>query len=192
MSATTASNATTAAATAAAATAASALKQQITKQPASALSTPQRSSECEGDACSLKPRKTAAVASAASNSTISTTQRTNTNATSACSVYSPICQQVASASFGAMITSLCMTPLDVIRTRLQVQHKSSFSQAVSANTVASSRNYYYTGTLDAIAKISKTEGVRGLWRGLTPSLAMQIPASGLYVVSVLSFKLFLC
>jgi hypothetical protein len=78
-------------------------------------------------------------------------------------------QNIVSASAGAMITSLTMTPLDVIRTRMQIQQKGI-------------GNFYYNGMYDATIKIIKNEGgVSALWRGLTPSLIMQIPSAGMYV-----------
>lgn len=77
----------------------------------------------------------------------------------------PVLQQVISASTGAMITSLSMTPLDVVRTRMQVQNKSTST-------------FYYANTMDAIRKIARAEGVTTLWRGLTPSLVMQVPSAG--------------
>lgn len=81
----------------------------------------------------------------------------------------PVLQQVISASTGAMITSLSMTPLDVVRTRMQVQNKQTST-------------YYYANTYDAITKIARTEGTSALWRGLTPALVMQVPSAGVYVV----------
>lgn len=40
-----------------------------------------------------------------------------------------------------------------------------------------------SGTLDALMKISRNEGVRALWSGLPPTLAMAIPSTVLYFTS---------
>lgn len=140
-----------------------------------------------------------------------------------------------------------MTPLDVIKTRLQTQHKtllsdkcfvycnglmdhlcpcypatnggtaaganlssttasvaSTFHSALPSHTVggptirppASSSGsngggisargtaaaQHYTGTLDALHKISRNEGIRTLWSGLGPTLVLAIPATVIYFV----------
>ncbi|KAG5677604.1 hypothetical protein PVAND_007348 [Polypedilum vanderplanki] len=103
-------------------------------------------------------------------------------------------QQICSSVTGALITSLFMTPLDVIKTRLQVQQK----------LLLSNKCYLYcnglmdhlcpcgpvnlpvqkfNGTADAFVKIIKTEGVPSLWSGLSPTLVLAIPTTVLYFVS---------
>jgi hypothetical protein len=57
--------------------------------------------------------------------------------------------KIASASIGSLLVSLTTTPLDVLKTRLQSGH---------VNT--------------SIRNIIKHEGIKALWRGLTPSLLM--------------------
>ncbi|KAJ4713191.1 putative Mitochondrial carrier protein [Melia azedarach] len=66
--------------------------------------------------------------------------------------------------FSAYLT----TPLDVIKTRMQVQ----------GSTVR------YNGWLDAIHKIWKTEGVKGMFRGSIPRITWYIPASALTFMAV--------
>ncbi|KAE8730888.1 mitochondrial substrate carrier family protein E-like isoform X2 [Hibiscus syriacus] len=66
--------------------------------------------------------------------------------------------------FSAYLT----TPLDVIKTRLQVQGSSSS----------------YNGWLDAMSKIWKTEGPKGMFRGSVPRITWYIPASALTFMAV--------
>ncbi|EOY22067.1 hypothetical protein SCA6_004082 [Theobroma cacao] len=66
--------------------------------------------------------------------------------------------------FSAYLT----TPLDVIKTRLQVQGSSAS----------------YNGWLDAMGKIWKTEGVKGMFRGSIPRITWYIPASALTFMAV--------
>ncbi|GLT26887.1 hypothetical protein SLA2020_019270 [Shorea laevis] len=60
------------------------------------------------------------------------------------------------------------TPLDVIKTRLQVQGSST----------------RYTGWSDAIYRIWKNEGVTGMFRGSIPRITWYIPASALTFMAV--------
>uniref|UniRef100_A0A8C1DEA3 Mitochondrial glutathione transporter SLC25A40 n=1 Tax=Cyprinus carpio carpio TaxID=630221 RepID=A0A8C1DEA3_CYPCA len=107
----------------------------------------------------------------------------------------PVQQMTASCS-GAVITSLFVTPLDVVKIRLQAQN-SSFPKGkcfVYCNGLmdhicvcenGSSKAWYktpgcFTGTLDAFIKIIHVEGVRSLWSGLPPTLVMAVPATVIY------------
>ncbi|XP_050226035.1 uncharacterized protein LOC126675436 isoform X2 [Mercurialis annua] len=66
--------------------------------------------------------------------------------------------------FSAYLT----TPLDVIKTRLQVQ----------GSTIR------YNGWLDAIQRIWRIEGVKGMFRGSIPRISWYIPASALTFMAV--------
>ncbi|KAL8717531.1 MAG: hypothetical protein Q9225_005238 [Loekoesia sp. 1 TL-2023] len=140
-----------------------------------------------------------------------------------------------SAVSGSLLTSLLVTPLDVVRVRLQSQPNSSplprpsssaipsFSNlppnlgvtaccrevfwvnntspvclasgpslTASVDSIASStssaaecavdetRRKTYTSTLDGLRKIARNEGLPSLWRGLSPTLVMAIPANVIY------------
>lgn len=122
-------------------------------------------------------------------------------------------QKVFSACIGALVTSVIVTPFDLIKTRLQ-------SQSVDANIMKSCcRDIFYSsihaqnigrvpcsfhsdavlnhfcvdyttdlsksrfnGTLEAMIKISRNEGITALWRGLSPTLAMALPSTIIYFV----------
>ncbi|RIA84348.1 mitochondrial carrier domain-containing protein [Glomus cerebriforme] len=74
---------------------------------------------------------------------------------------SPFGNAVA-GSLGALFALMIVYPLDIIKTRLQVQSKSS-----SKNLKV---DEYYESTTDAIIKIIKTEGISGLYAGLPAGL----------------------
>ncbi|KAF8471813.1 putative peroxisomal carrier protein [Kalaharituber pfeilii] len=64
---------------------------------------------------------------------------------------------------GAVIANTLVYPLDIVKTRLQVQVKPKLGQE-------SVFKYHYTSTLDAISKILSHEGLSGLYAGMVGSL----------------------
>lgn len=106
-------------------------------------------------------------------------------------------QQMAAASSGAMITSLFVTPLDVVKIRLQAQQKAFMNNkcflycnglmdhlcsCVNGNGNSSwvQRSTHFTGTVDAFVKIVRLEGLNSLWSGLPPTLLMAVPSTVIY------------
>ncbi|KAM4067241.1 mitochondrial carrier protein [Hirsutella rhossiliensis] len=142
-------------------------------------------------------------------------------------------QKMISAMSGSLVTSLLVTPLDVVRVRLQSQKAPissiDFSKlALTTNTLSSAksaelgvtaccrevffagnnaefclaaprigasdpsttasgdcavqevRKKTYSSTFDGLRKIARNEGVTTLWRGLSPTLVMTIPANIIY------------
>ncbi|CAK4022759.1 related to solute carrier family 25 member 39 [Lecanosticta acicola] len=134
-------------------------------------------------------------------------------------------QKMLSAVSGSILTSLLITPLDVVRVRLQsqqpspspparlpsfvqlppnlgvtaccrevfwVQNQSQFcvaapSQAavideaiISDCAAEETQRRTFNSTLDGFRKISRNEGIWTLWRGLSPTLLMAIPANVIY------------
>ncbi|VFQ74918.1 unnamed protein product [Cuscuta campestris] len=69
--------------------------------------------------------------------------------------------------------ALFTTPFDVVKTRFQTQVPGSNQ---------------YGGVLDTLTKIAKHEGLKGLYRGLTPRLIMYITQGALFFASYESFK----
>lgn len=154
-------------------------------------------------------------------------------------------QKIVAACSGALVTSLAVTPLDVVKVRMQAQASPATSTAAAAASGmlrrhtalgASVNSYVYctrffdhvepcacrtlyifdrphstqavissvggfgsapnstatslriTGTLDGIIKIGRQEGVTGLWRGLSPTLLMAIPATVVYYLGYEAIK----
>ena len=71
---------------------------------------------------------------------------------------------VSGATSGA-IAAVVVCPVDVLKTRLQVSR-------VSDST--------YMSTMESLRKIARSEGVRGLYRGLGPTVAALLPNWGVY------------
>jgi hypothetical protein len=75
---------------------------------------------------------------------------------------SPWGSAVAGAT-GAVLANAIVYPLDIVKTRLQVQVKSD-------KTDGSDGTMHYESTLDAINKIVESEGIEGLYSGMVGSL----------------------
>ncbi|XP_013382394.1 solute carrier family 25 member 40 [Lingula anatina] len=126
---------------------------------------------------------------------------------------SPLQQMIAS-SCGAMLTSLFVTPLDVVKIRLQAQERPlKAGECFIMNNglmehVCTCENgdackedvHWYkkripgpklTGTADAMIRIARHEGIPSLWSGLSPTLVMAVPATMLYftVYDQLKYKM---
>lgn len=113
--------------------------------------------------------------------------------------------QIYSSGAGALATSLFMTPLDVIKVRLQIQPKRGQKffycnglmdcLCIAKNgkrDIETWQDYYkrcwyrkplpsqYKNTLDAAFQIVKTEGLRSLWSGLAPTIIQSTISVCLY------------
>ncbi|KAE8217658.1 hypothetical protein CF319_g8301 [Tilletia indica] len=112
-------------------------------------------------------------------------------------------QKAIASLTGAIVTSVFMTPFDVIKTRLQVQGAfippplsfdahhhthllrpstvSASASATSASLPTPPRYQHLTGLLDGVSKVWRAEGATGLWRGLSPTLVMTVPSQVTYM-----------
>ncbi|XP_014775128.1 probable mitochondrial glutathione transporter SLC25A40 [Octopus bimaculoides] len=119
-------------------------------------------------------------------------------------------QQMFSSCSGALVTSITMTPLDVVKIRLQSQRQplNRGQQFIYCNGLMEhmctctngtngkplpwfSKPGHFSGTIDAFIKITRTEGLRSLWSGLPPTLVMAVPATVIYFTSYEQLKSFL-
>ncbi|KAJ1406012.1 Mitochondrial substrate/solute carrier [Sesbania bispinosa] len=83
-------------------------------------------------------------------------------------------QTLVCGGLAGSTAALFTTPFDVIKTRLQTQIPGSMNQ--------------YDSVLHALYKISKSEGLKGLYRGLTPRLIMYMSQGSLFFASYEFFK----
>ena len=105
-------------------------------------------------------------------------------------------QLMVSACSGALLTSLLTTPFDVVKVRLQTQQRAAFTakpcylmecrclDGVVMCTITPEGKHIHVpkfrGTLDAFFKIARLEGVASWWKGLSPTMAMAVPATVIY------------
>ncbi|XP_039262884.2 mitochondrial glutathione transporter SLC25A40-like [Styela clava] len=108
-------------------------------------------------------------------------------------------QQMLASCSGAVVTSLLVTPLDVVKIRLQSQTAANVNKCflycnglmdhlcVCMNGNGKEKWYrrpgQFSGTFDAMIKITRYEGISSLWSGLSPTLVMAVPATVLYFTS---------
>ncbi|RZF46190.1 hypothetical protein LSTR_LSTR011544 [Laodelphax striatellus] len=102
-------------------------------------------------------------------------------------------QQTLAACTGALFTSVIVTPLDVVKIRLQTQQKNLatnkcflFCNGLMDHIcpcIPTKSSSHFNGTMDAFVKIARNEGVLSLWSGLSPTLVLAVPATVLYFVS---------
>ncbi|CAL0313367.1 unnamed protein product [Lupinus luteus] len=83
-------------------------------------------------------------------------------------------QTLVCGGIAGSTAALFTTPFDVIKTRLQTQ-------------VPGSRNQY-DSVFHALYKINKSEGLKGLYRGLTPRLIMYMSQGSMFFASYEFFK----
>lgn len=115
-------------------------------------------------------------------------------------------QQIVASCTGAFITSIFVTPLDVVKIRLQTQQKAMLSNkcflycnglmdhlcpCLNGKSPPWMRgNGKFNGTVDAFIKIGKNEGILSLWSGLSPTLVLAVPATIAYFVSYEQLRLY--
>ncbi|NP_001086510.1 solute carrier family 25 member 40 isoform X1 [Xenopus laevis] len=105
-------------------------------------------------------------------------------------------QQMIASSVGALLTSFLVTPLDVVKIRLQAQSKpfikgkcfvycNGLMDHLCMCTNGNGKAWYkapghFRGTMDAFVQIIRSEGIKSLWSGLPPTLVMAVPATVIY------------
>uniref|UniRef100_A0A6A7FT82 Solute carrier family 25 member 40-like isoform X2 n=1 Tax=Hirondellea gigas TaxID=1518452 RepID=A0A6A7FT82_9CRUS len=110
-------------------------------------------------------------------------------------------QQMTASGTGALITSIFMTPLDVVKVRLQAQQRLQLNRrcflycnglmdhicSCQPSPAHNQRQWYsrampapITGTLDGLMKIWRYEGISSLWSGLPPTLLVAVPNTIIY------------
>ncbi len=77
-------------------------------------------------------------------------------------------QLVAGGSAGCIEVCI-MHPLDLVKTRIQIQSTSAVTAA------AASDPHHYTGIVDVFRKMYRHEGVFSFWKGILPPIMVETP-----------------
>ena len=86
-------------------------------------------------------------------------------------------QCLAGGAAGCVEVSL-MQPLDVIKTRFQLQTKALAVDTAVASRLANNPaiyNHHYTGMVDCMRKMYMTEGLLSFWKGILPPILVEMP-----------------
>ncbi|CAB3362341.1 Hypothetical predicted protein [Cloeon dipterum] len=87
------------------------------------------------------------------------------------------------ASLGTVFLAGCLggvaqlgvaCPVDLAKIKLQIQ--------TGSYSWGSKQMIHYSGPVDCLLKVFQVEGIRGLYRGITPMIFRDIPASGVYML----------
>lgn len=92
-----------------------------------------------------------------------------------------IARNAAASTLGASVVALAVTPLDVVKVRMQAH------VCPVGGVLPCEDPQHVAGMRDAARKIVRADGVRGLWRGLSATLALALPTTSLYFTMYESF-----
>lgn len=86
----------------------------------------------------------------------------------------------SSGMLAETVTCIIYVPVDVVKERMQVQRRESFTS--NNYSPIKPQLYQYRGSWDALQQIIRTEGMKGIYRGYWATLASFGPFSALYFV----------
>ncbi|KAJ8719376.1 hypothetical protein PYW08_011551 [Mythimna loreyi] len=75
--------------------------------------------------------------------------------------------QIGAGGSAGFVEVLIMQPLDLVKTRLQLQ--------ATKSTLSRSDPHYYTGVVDCMRKMYKYEGITAFWKGILPPILAETP-----------------
>ena len=68
-------------------------------------------------------------------------------------------------------TAFVLTPVELVKCRLQIQAQQSASEAAASASTA------YKGPIDVVRRTIAQDGIRGLWKGQMSCLAREVPGN---------------
>ncbi|CCC69430.1 hypothetical protein NCAS_0C04400 [Naumovozyma castellii] len=84
----------------------------------------------------------------------------------------PFIYQFISGAVAGMSETIMMYPLDVVKTRFQLQIN---KKALATSSVAVPKQPEHSSILSCLSKILKEEGFKNLYKGMSPPLLMEVP-----------------
>lgn len=87
--------------------------------------------------------------------------------------------QIGAGGSAGFIEVCIMHPMDLVKTRFQLQVKTTNSDPL-----------YYTGIQDCMTKMYKTEGLRAFWKGILPPIIVETPKRAVKFFTFEQYKQF--
>lgn len=109
-------------------------------------------------------------------------QPADQKATTASSKAMAVFRNALSSTLGAAVVATVVTPLDVVKVRLQAHVCAVGGSSPCADPL------HVDGSFDAVRKIVRQDGMRGLWRGLNVTLLLAVPTTGMYFTLYEAFR----
>lgn len=91
--------------------------------------------------------------------------------------------QIVAGGSAGFVEVCIMHPLDLVKTRLQIQNKKSIGTA--------SNQIYYNGVIDCFRKMYRHEGMLSYWKGILPPILAETPKRATKFVCFEQYKRFL-
>lgn len=79
---------------------------------------------------------------------------------------------IAAGGITAFMEVCTMHPLDMVKTRLQLQHT---PKSVAGSASVDAARYYYTGVVNCVRTVCRQEGFLSLWKGFVPPVLVETP-----------------
>lgn len=90
--------------------------------------------------------------------------------------------QIGAGGSAGFIEVCIMHPLDLVKTRLQLQATKTSTKVADPN--------YYSGIVDCMKKMYKHEGVTSFWKGILPPILAETPKRAVKFVTFEQYKRF--
>lgn len=91
--------------------------------------------------------------------------------------------QIGAGGSAGFIEVCIMHPLDLVKTRLQLQ-------ASKPKGLGASDPHYYTGIADCFKKMYKYEGLTSFWKGILPPILAETPKRAVKFLTFEQYKRF--
>lgn len=92
--------------------------------------------------------------------------------------------QIIAGGSAGFVEVCIMHPLDLVKTRLQIQNKSTTNPGKTVNQV------YYNGVIDCFRKMYQREGLLSYWKGILPPILAETPKRATKFVCFEQYKRF--
>ncbi|CAG8575875.1 6641_t:CDS:2 [Ambispora gerdemannii] len=135
------------------------------------------------------PPPTTATSAAIPSTTTATTTSKKPRRVEILPVESDKLKHSFAGAIAGCVSSIVTCPLDVVKTRLQNQNSYLAKGIYNSNHIRGSAGPLYKGTGGTLRRIWREEGIRGLYRGLGPTLYGYLPTWAIYFSAYDYFKL---